>query len=46
MAELTHSEDTLQKVYDALATQGIVGVQAVDTVNAILNAGLVIRERA
>lgn len=42
----THDEYTLHKVYDSLATQGIVGDQAWGIVNAMQNEGVLFRERS
>lgn len=41
----TYNEDTLHKVYDALANVKIVGDQAWGAVNAMLNEGILFRER-
>ena len=45
MGELFYDEETLAKVYDALAEAGVVGVQATDAVNAMQNKGILFRER-
>lgn len=44
MEHLTHSEETLKKVHEALLEQGISGQQAIDVVAAIQNKGILFRE--
>lgn len=41
---VTHSEDTLFKVYAGLAAAGISGQQAIDAVNQMQNQGILFRE--
>lgn len=42
----THTEDTLNKVYEALSENGIVGQQAIDAVSTMQNKGILFRERS
>lgn len=44
--KLRHDEGTLNKVYEALATVGIVDQMATDAVTEMQNAGILFRERA
>lgn len=44
-SKVTHDEDTLHKVREALGTVGLSEKQTMDALNAILNKGLVFRER-
>ena len=40
-----HTEDTLAKVYFALAAVGVTGQQAIDAVFSMSNQGVLFRER-
>lgn len=42
----TYDEDTLRKVYDAIAETGLTPGQATDLVNAMQNRGVLFRERS
>lgn len=42
---VTHNEDTLRKVYQALLENGIYGQKATDVVNSMQNLGILFRER-
>lgn len=44
--KLRHDEGTLTKVYDALATVGVIDQEAMDVVHEMQNAGILFRERA
>jgi hypothetical protein len=44
MNELTHTEDTLRKVFDALRRAGLSERQAIDTISDMQNQGIYFRE--
>lgn len=44
-SQLTVDAETLDKVYDALATIGITEAQAINAVNAMQARGIIFRER-
>lgn len=43
--EVTHSEETLYKVRDALFSVGLSDKQVLDAINAMFNSGIIFRER-
>lgn len=46
LQELTHSQGTLFKVYDALKAAGLTQQQSVDAINQMQNNGIYFREAA